>query len=252
MNNQEAKLILQAYRPGGGDASDPLFAEALEQVRHDPEMQKWFADAQALDARIQSKLKPGVVVPPDLKASLLALRKIIRPAPWWRQPRKLAAIAATLLLLTGTTFVLLPGRPQPLGLFCEKMVRYSRQEHGHTSFESPDITKIQKWLHDRNIDANFELPVGLQGRPAEGCRVIDWDGHKGVMICFVLEGGEHLDFFVMDRTGLPGLPENSPPQFVSAGGLMTATWTVSGKVYCLTGEGDKKSLEKRIVNKNYG
>src|SRR5258706_136048 len=40
MNNQEAKLILQAYRCGGQDASDPLFAEALEQARRDPELAK--------------------------------------------------------------------------------------------------------------------------------------------------------------------------------------------------------------------
>ena len=50
MNNQEAKLILQAYRPGGRDTFDPLFAEALEQARRDPELQKWFAERkQALD-----------------------------------------------------------------------------------------------------------------------------------------------------------------------------------------------------------
>ncbi len=29
MNCNEAKLILQAYRPGGQDADDPQFAEAL-------------------------------------------------------------------------------------------------------------------------------------------------------------------------------------------------------------------------------
>ncbi len=74
MNNQEAKLILQACRPGGQDASDPMFAEALEQVRGDPELQQWFADQCAYDARIGSKLKEAIPIPPDLKASLLAQR----------------------------------------------------------------------------------------------------------------------------------------------------------------------------------
>ena len=94
MNNEEAKLILQAYRPGGPDASDPLFAEALEHARRDPELQKWFAEQQTLDSLIQSKLRPAVAVPRDLKTNLLALRKIIRPVPWWFQPMKLAAAAA--------------------------------------------------------------------------------------------------------------------------------------------------------------
>jgi len=39
MNNQEAKLILQAYRPTRPDALDPLYADALEQARRYPEFQ---------------------------------------------------------------------------------------------------------------------------------------------------------------------------------------------------------------------
>jgi uncharacterized membrane protein YbaN (DUF454 family) len=240
MNNEEAKLILQAYRPGGLDASDPLFAEALEHARRDPELQKWFAEEQALDSQIQSKLRSAVAVPRDLKANLLALRKIIRPVPWLFQPMKLAAAAAVVLLLGLSAFLLLPQKPTQLALFREKMVRCSMQEHGHITFESPDIAKIQQWLQARGVDANFELPAGLQGKPAQGCRVVDWNGQKATMVCFVLDTGEHVDFFVMDRTGLPDMPENGAPQFASANGLMTVTWAKGGKVYLLTGSGDRK------------
>jgi len=239
MNNQEAKLILQAYRPGGRDTFDPLFAEALEQARRDPELQKWFAEEQVLDSQIQSKLRPAVAVPRDLKANLLALRKIIRPVPWWFQPMKLAAAAAIVLLIGLATFLLLPQKPTQLVLFREKMVRCSMQEHGHITFESPDIAKIQQWLQARGVDANFKLPAGLQGKPAQGCRVVDWNGQKATMICFVLDDGKHMDFFVMDRAGLPGLPENGAPQFASASGLMTVTWDKGGKVYLLTGDNEK-------------
>ena len=76
MNNQEAKLILQAYRPGGQDASDPMFAEALEQCWRDPELQRWFADQCAYDARIQTKLQEAIPIPQDLKASLLTPRSL--------------------------------------------------------------------------------------------------------------------------------------------------------------------------------
>ena len=57
MNNEEAKLILQAYRPGGQDANDPRFREALEQARRDPELARWFANEQALDSRISTKVQ---------------------------------------------------------------------------------------------------------------------------------------------------------------------------------------------------
>ena len=246
MNNEEAKLILQAYRPGGQDASDPLFAEALEHARRDPELQKWFAEQQALDSLIQSKLRSTVAVPRDLKTNLLALRKIIRPVPWWFQPMKLAAAAAIVLLLGLSAYLLLPQKPAQLALFREKMVRYSMQEHGHITFESPDIAKIQQWLQDRGVDANFGLPGGLQGKPAQGCRVVDWNGQKATMVCFVLDTGEHVDFFVMDRAGLPGLPENGAPQFASANGLMTVTWAKGNKVYLMTGNGDKGFFQRLL------
>ena len=49
MDNNDAKLILQVYRSGGEDASDPFFAEALEQARLDPALRTWFAEQQAKD-----------------------------------------------------------------------------------------------------------------------------------------------------------------------------------------------------------
>ena len=57
MNTQEAKFILQAYRPGGEDAGDPQFAEALAQAKLDPELAKWFAEQLAFDAAASRALK---------------------------------------------------------------------------------------------------------------------------------------------------------------------------------------------------
>ena len=79
MSNDETKLILRAYRPSGQDAFNPLFAVPLERVRHNPELQNWFATECAFDLRIQAKLRNAITIPADLKANLLALRKIVRP-----------------------------------------------------------------------------------------------------------------------------------------------------------------------------
>jgi uncharacterized membrane protein YbaN (DUF454 family) len=246
MNNQEAKLILQAYRCGGQDASDPLFAEALEQAKLDPELQKWFAEENALDAHIQANLQAAIPIPRELKSNLLALRKINRPAPWWFQPMKLAVATAAVLLLLGLiAFLLLPQKPAQLASFRETMARYSMQQHGHVTFESHDLAKIQQWLQDRGMATNFELPAVLHNGPAQGCRVVDWNGRKAMMICFVLDSGEHMDVFVIDRVGLPNLPEGDAPQFAEASGLMTATWAKGEKVYLLTGD-NKKFLQKLL------
>ena len=238
MNNQEAKLILQAYRPNGQDASDPFFAEALEQVRRDPELQKWFADETILNSRIQTRLQTAIPVPPGLKSELLALQKTVRPIPWWLQPLKLAAIGLVLAAL-GAILLLIPQRPTQLASFRDTMARSSLQTQGHVEFESHDIASIRQWLQSKGMKTNFNLPTTLQAQTgtAQGCRVVDWKDRQATMVCFVVNG-EHMDLFVMDRTGLPDFPENGAPQFATADGLMTAMWAGGGKVYLLTGKNE--------------
>jgi anti-sigma factor RsiW len=245
MNNQEAKLILRAYRPEGEDASDPMFAEALEQARRDPELQKWLAEETAVDAQVQARLRTAIPIPRDLKSNLLAQRKIVRPAPWWIQRLKLAA-AAAVLLVGIFAFRLLSQKPAPLASFREAMARYSTRGHGHVVFESHDIAKVRQWLQDRAMPANFELPAALPPGTTHGCRVVDWNGRKATMLCFVLDDGEHLDLFVVDHAGLPDVPENSAPQYAEAGGLATAAWSKDGRTYLLTAS-DKKHLQKLLL-----
>jgi hypothetical protein len=242
MNNQEAKLILQAYRPNGQDASDPFFADALEQSRRDPELQKWFAEETVVNTRLQGRLETAIPIPAGLKSGLLALKKTVRPVPWWSQPMKLAA-AAVILLSLGAIFFLFCRNPSQLASFRETMASSSAQTQEHVAFESHDLTKIQQWLQARNMQGNFDLPAVLQTGTAQGCRVVNWNGHQATMICFLLQDGKHLDLFVMDRAGLPDFPENGAPQFAQAGGLMTAMWASSQKVYLLTGQ-NKELLQK--------
>ncbi|HSY42805.1 MAG TPA: hypothetical protein VK811_02770 [Candidatus Acidoferrum sp.] len=241
MNNQEAKLILQAYRPNGQDASVPFFAEALEQSRRDPELQKWFAEEMVLNSRLQTRLEGAIPIPPGLKADLLALKKTVRPVPWWSQPLKLAA-AAVILISLGAIFHLLSRNPMEVTSFRDTMALSSAQTEEHVVFESHDIAKIQQWLQARNMETNFDLPSTLQAGTPQGCRVVDWNGHQATMICFMING-EHMDLYVMDRSGLPDFPDFRAPQFASANGLMTAMWANGGKVYLLTGR-DKEVLQK--------
>lgn len=248
MNNEEAQLILRAYRLGGQDASDPLVAEALEQARRDPELQKWFAAEQAIDLRVQTKLRKAVVTPADLKANLLALQRISRPASHWGRAMWLPAAAAIILLvgLAAVWFFPQNKNTAQLDSFRKAMVNYSMREHEHIVYEASDITKIQQWLQARGLKAEFDLPGGLRGKPAEGCRVVDWNGQKAALICYVLPGGNHVDIFVMDHNEFPGLSRSGEPQFAQAGSLMTVSWVKDNQVYLLTGGGDKRVLQKLL------
>ena len=51
MNRDEAMFILSAYRPGGADAHDAQFAEALDLAKQDAELAAWFAVQQDRDRR---------------------------------------------------------------------------------------------------------------------------------------------------------------------------------------------------------
>jgi tRNA 2-selenouridine synthase SelU len=72
MTNDEAKVILGAYRPNGQDAADALFCEATRQAQQDPQLAAWFARAQGLDALMRGKLRE-LAPPPGLKEAILAL-----------------------------------------------------------------------------------------------------------------------------------------------------------------------------------
>src|SRR6185312_793531 len=81
MSNEQAKQILQLYRPGTADATDPEFAEALKACEQDAELKQWFANHCALYAAIRSKFK-NISVPEALKEQIIAERPIQHTPTW--------------------------------------------------------------------------------------------------------------------------------------------------------------------------
>ena len=244
MNNQEAKLILQAYRPGGQDASDPLFADALEQARRDPELQKWFAEEQAFDTHMQARLQKAIEIPVDLKASLLAQRKAVRPKVWWWQSLRLTAATALVVLLAALAVVWLkPAGPPPFAGLRELAVKNSRPAADHVSFMVQDEAKIKDWLKAQNVATDFNLPGALRASVPHGCKVLDWRGHKVTMLC-LMPGGSHVDLFVIDGTHFRDFQPTETAQFAKADGVTTAVWCNGDKTYVLAGNLDEQQLRK--------
>lgn len=234
MNNQEAKLILQAYRLGGQDAADPQFQEALEQLKRDPDLAQWFAEERALETRIQTKLRAALAPPAQLKASLLAQRKILPPVVWWKQPGRLA-IAATIVLLAAIAALWIkPSNGLLFAAFRQAMVQHSREMTDHGSLMAHDAAGIQHLLREQHIDANFDLPAALRGKPIQGCGVVNWQGQKVTLICFMLDGKVHADLFVIGGTHFRDFTPPEIPEFARADGLMTAGWTRGERTYLLT------------------
>jgi len=72
MDKEQAKFILQSFRPNGEDASDVDFKEALKMAVEDRELGEWLADERAADAQFAAALN-NIEIPEQLRLNLLAV-----------------------------------------------------------------------------------------------------------------------------------------------------------------------------------
>src|SRR6266404_2359470 len=165
VNNQEAKFILSAYRPGGEDACGAAFAAALEQVDRDPDLGAWFAEQRVLDVATTNAIC-SIPIPRDLRANILAGAKISRRRLWSKRP-VLLAIAASLVLLAVIDGVWTrPTRHEP----------FDR--------EAADSRELLRWLQTQNAPAVDVMPAALQTLPTLGCKIISSGGKAVSIMCF--------------------------------------------------------------------
>lgn len=247
MNNEEAKLILQAYRPGGQDAHDPRFREALEMARRDPELGKWLANEQALDARIGDRVRTALPPPPFLKTRLLAQRVTARPVAWWRQPLwQLAAAACLVLLLTLAVIRSGPAAPTEFAAYRDQMAEFAGKKLDRLDLMSADVEQIRSWLAGRQAHDKLVLPSGLNGRPSLGCRLLDWKGHKVSLVCFELGDRQVAHLLVVDSAAFARPPAESPA-FAQVGDVGSMSWSRDGKTYVLASKGaDEQGLVRLL------
>ncbi len=241
MTNEEAKFILQSYRHNGADAHDPAFAEALEHARRDPELSNWLAEQRQWDAAISQKVK-SISVPADLRFTILAGGKIIRPRVWYR--RSWFAAAACFLILASTLSFWLLNKQARFPAFRSDMISFVTQMD-RLDLESTDVSEIKEWLSEQNAHGDFTLTQGLKEMPGIGCRVLSWKGQKVTLICFGEMGPEEVHLFIADRSAFAKRPPMIP-QFAKEGAWTTASWSRGDKVYMLAGMGDREKLSKLL------
>lgn len=248
MNNEAAKLILQAYRSGGQDANDPQFQEALAQAQRDPELARWFANEQALDSRISAKLDRGIAPPANLKARLLAQQKIVRPVIWWQRPAVRYALAACLALVATMAVVWYnawrANQFHPHGdsfaSYRDTVADFTGYKLNQLDMKSPDVAEVRRWLAQKDSHADLVLPPGLEGRPSLGCRVLDWRGHKVTLVCFELANRQVAHLLVVDQSLFPDAPDDAP-LFSETAGVATASWSRGGKTYVVASKGASRT-----------
>ena len=71
MNRDEAKIILQLYRPDTADADDPQIAEALALAKQDSELARWLEEHCARQNALREKFRQ-IEIPPGLKEQIIS------------------------------------------------------------------------------------------------------------------------------------------------------------------------------------
>lgn len=72
MDKEQAKFILQSFRPDGADAKDPDFAEALSLAAENRELGEWLTQERARDAAFASALN-DLPIPKDLRDAIFEM-----------------------------------------------------------------------------------------------------------------------------------------------------------------------------------
>ena len=242
--SDEARLLFSAYRPGGKDADDPIFAAAIEAAKNDPALAQWLAEQQAFDEAVAGHLRT-VEIPADLRAKILAGAAVSRRRARWAAAR-VWAVAAALALFAGLA-ALWPGKADGLadwqkhGLAVLGEIVAAREPF---DLQHRDAAALTAWLRDHAVPQPAALPSTLEGKPTLGCKSIAWDGHKMSLVCFDLGGGVIVHLFTTDRAGLAHVPPDGPAHFARDGAWTVAMWNEGGKTLMLATDKGEEPLRR--------
>ena len=246
MDRREARLILQACRPGGQDRDHPAFAEALALVEHDPELKEWWEAQQSFDRQVFARLQ-AVPVPPHLQASILAGRKVEQLSRRRRLPYWLAAAALILVLMvTGWSQNYFRGDTTTALRYADfsSSVLDIAKKGPVLALESNDPHKISSWLESKGNPAPRHLSAALASVTPIGCQEYKIHGVTVSLVCFQVGNGGVVHFFVVDQRALSASP-GATPIFERRGMWTTAGWSDGKKTYftvSLAGEDALKRL----------
>lgn len=260
MDSREAKFILNSYRPGGQDANDPCFAEALERVRRDPILHHWFDESVAFDSAMTEKLS-GTPVPRDLRENILTGAKVARaPHPpqdgfgvanWKNRWRKLGIAAAVVLSATVGSLIWHNTRPAPVAGWqlqaLDAILSSIARNKSHFDVISSNPADLVKWLRANYAPAGEKLPHDLNKLPSIGCKTFYWRGKPVSLICFALSDGRAIHLVTTNVSEESDRAIKQQAKVIQQGHWATATWREGDMIYMLALEGSRDELRSFLL-----
>jgi hypothetical protein len=244
VDSREAKELLACYRRGLDDAADPRYAEALERVRTDSALARWFEQQTALDAALREQFR-RIAVPADLRERILARHtQSPRTTVWWRQ-RWWHAAAAGLAALAIFAGFWLAKRSDTFDAYRRDMAGLVSGEY-EIDLKTDHLDEIRDFLATRGWPSDYALTPAMQNLEAEGASVLHWRARKVSLICLEAGEGEDLFLFVAERSIFRDAPARQRPQFERVGEMTTAAWSTDDTVYFLAGRRDEQFLRQYL------
>lgn len=243
MNNDEAKFILQGYRPSGRDANDSRFAPALAQSRNDPSLGAWFAREQAHDRVVMEKLNE-IVPPAGLREKILAGGRVSQvsapPRRHWGAWLALAASVAVVLTLT-------------------EFWQGHRLEAARTNYAEFAVNDLKHGVHHAGTGAFKEEILAMLARDdirlpgsvplewgeleANGCRILKYGDRQTVEICFTRDGQWYHLYMSPRKKSFGSFLKNSP-SMLAMNDTAVAVWSDKHYDYVVVSADGMGALKK--------
>jgi len=246
MDKLEAKMVLQALRPGDLETAQPAFAEALALAERDPELKAWWEAQQAFDRAVAAKLKE-IPMPEDLRANILAGRKIeqFRPQHTLFSFWLAAAAAVAILCALGTSQFIKNFGPVSRDQYTSAILPLIDHDSPTLAMTTPDHDKIIAWLKDHQAPMGT-LPVRLADMPSLGCQKYMIHGHAVTLICFSISGGAEAHLFIVREDAITDPPGTSGPEIWQVDGWSTASWSDGKMSYVLATQAGAEALKQLL------
>ncbi|MEM7699302.1 MAG: hypothetical protein AAF236_12970 [Verrucomicrobiota bacterium] len=207
----------------------PALAERLE----NPDYRSWWEDQARFDHAFASKLS-SVAVPSDLREMIEAGVHLEQNDS--RSRRRFlaglgsAAAVVSVGLAAGWAY---RGRSHDRLIAFRSHVINTLDTMNGVEYQAPNLPKILSWLSEQNRASDLALfPAAAESIPTHGCRLLEWSGVRGVLVCFKGEEVPDTVHYVIMDSAL-GLDAAAEPTLAKVDSWDTAVWEDSAHSYLL-------------------
>lgn len=237
METNKAIELLNAYQAEQEIPPNSKLFDAMQQLKTDPDLAKWYGEQQIIDA----KMKAALSQLPEVDA----VRENCLKQQSKRQPSKtkiilFRALATAAILILCASFSAMGyvsyynGKTEHIIEFRDAMTYYARGGYFFLNFTEPHLDQIADWLSENKAPVFDDLSTALTNQTPLGCKTLKWQGQTVSMVCFHQQDGQIIHLFIVDKSLSNEHYFESFKKLKVVNGLESFGWFNDNKAYLLT------------------